>query len=173
MHRSRVVALALTAVLVFACAETSYAQSDRPADDTTQVRAELERLYALNADAFSRGDMQALLALRAPDFHSVTPDGVVHDRATLSRYMQGIINGVKKWNQQTITIDSLRVVPDTAFAVISQYLDRMALRSDNQVHRVETWVTQRETWIRSGRQWLLWRVDLLRNQRRLVDGQPG
>ena len=54
----------------------------------------------------------------------------------------------------------------------TQHLDRMALRSDNQVHHVETWATQREAWIRVRSQWFLWRVDQVRNQRRLVDGRP-
>jgi hypothetical protein len=49
----------------------------------------------------------------------------------------------------------------------------MALRLDNQVHRVETWVTQRETWVRHDGTWLMWRVDQLRDQRRQVDGKPG
>ncbi len=31
------------------------------------------------------------------------------------------------------------VVGDTAVAVIWQFLDRMALRPDNQVHHVQTW----------------------------------
>jgi hypothetical protein len=87
--------------------------------------------------------------------------------------MQGIMNGIRKWNSMTFTIDSLKVVGDTALAIVNQHLDRMALRPDNQVHHVETWVTQRETWVRHGGAWLMWRVDQLRNQRRLVDGKPG
>jgi hypothetical protein len=79
---------------------------------------------------------------------------------------------VRKWNAQAVTIDSLRVVGDTAYAQVLQHLDRMALRQDNQVHHVQTWVNQRETWVRSGQRWLLWRVDQVRNQRRLVDGRP-
>jgi hypothetical protein len=62
---------------------------------------------------------------------------------------------------------------DTAAAVVWQFLDRMGLRPDNQVHHVQTWVTQRETWLWQGGRWLMWRVDQLRNQRRLVDGKPG
>ena len=77
------------------------------------------------------------------------------------------------WCPHQITIFSPRVVRDTAYAIVSQYLDRMALRPDNRVHHVQTWVTQREIWIRQGGRWLMWRVDNLRNQRRLVDGQPG
>jgi hypothetical protein len=90
----------------------------------------------------------------------------------MERYVTGFMNGVRKWNAQSVTIDSLEVRGDTAFAIVTQHLDRMALRPDNLVHHVETWVTQRETWIRSGSRWLMWRVDQLRNQRRLVDGKP-
>jgi hypothetical protein len=48
----------------------------------------------------------------------------------------------------------------------------MALQPDNRVHHVETWVTQREAWVRTGGQWPMWRVDQLRNQRRVIDGRP-
>lgn len=91
----------------------------------------------------------------------------------METYIQGFLNGVKKWNRLTFTIDSVRVAGDTAFAIVSQHLDRMALRPDNLVHHVETWVTQREAWIRARGTWLMWRVDQLRNQRRLIDGRPG
>ena len=83
------------------------------------------------------------------------------------------MNGIRKWNSLDITIDSLHVVGDTAFATVHQHFDRMALRPDNQVHHVETWATQRETWVRHDGAWLMLRVDLVRNQRRLVDGKPG
>jgi len=136
------------------------------------VRAELERAYKTNTDAFMRWDVAAVMALRASDFHTVTPDGATRDRAAMELYTTGIMNGVRKWNQIAFTIDSLDVRGDTAFAIVSQHLDRMALRPDNLVHHVETWVTQRETWVRSESRWLMWRVDQLRNQRRLVDGQP-
>ena len=90
----------------------------------------------------------------------------------MEQYITGIMNGVRKWNRIDFTIDSLDVRGDTAFAIVSQHVDRMALRPDNLVHHVETWVTQRETWVRYESRWLMWRVDQLRNQRRLVDGQP-
>lgn len=137
------------------------------------VRAALERRYAENAAAFMKGDVKAIMALRAPDFHSVTPDGVKQDRAAMEAYTEGLLNGIKKWNKITQTIDRLQVTGDTAIVTMSQHLDRLALRSDNQVHHIQTWATQRETWIRAGSQWFLWRVDQVRNQRRLVDGKPG
>ena len=145
----------------------------RREDPNASVRAELEGRYAENAAAFMKWDVQAVMALRAPDFHTVSPDGTMNDRAAMERYTQGFLNGIRKWNKITLTIDSLRVVGDTAIVIMSQHLDRMALRPDNQVHHVETWATQREAWIRVGSRWLLWRVDQVRNQRRLVDGRPG
>jgi hypothetical protein len=105
--------------------------------------------------------------------HTVGPDGVTSDRADMERRTMGLLNGIKKWNSLTQTIDSVRVAGDTAFVIMSQYLDRMGLRPDNQVHHVETWATQRETWIRLEGRWFLWRVDQVRNQRRLVDGRAG
>jgi ketosteroid isomerase-like protein len=137
------------------------------------VRTELEGLYQQNVDAYQRHDLMAILALRAADFHAIMPDGTVRDRAAMETYITGFLNGVKKWNSMSLTIDSLRVAGDTAFAIVSQHLDRMALRPDNAVHHVETWVTQRETWLRLGRRWLMWRVDQPRDQRRVIDGQPG
>lgn len=136
------------------------------------VRVELERLYALNNAAFMRGDVPSLMALRSRGFHAIAANGTLQDRAAMQQYMQGIINGVQKWNQVTMVIDSLAVVGDTATAIVWQFVDRLALRPDNAVHHVQTWVTQRETWLYEDGHWLLWRVDHLRDQRRLVDGKP-
>jgi ketosteroid isomerase-like protein len=162
----------VSALGLVACASASPARQGAPLPPVADVRAELERRYQENADAFERGDLAAVMRLRAPDFHTFTPEGQRQDRIAMEQRTQGFMNGIRKWNSQTITIDSLRVVGDTAFAAVTQHLDRMALRPDNQIHQVETWVTQRETWVRHGGAWLLWRVDQVRNQRRLVDGQP-
>ena len=158
-------------VMVSACSARGPARL--PETDTARVRTELEVRYQENVNAFLRHDLEAVLALRAPNFHAVTADGVTRDYETMKTYSEGIMNGVKKWNRLTITIDSLRVAGDTAFAIVTQHADRMALRPDNAVHHVQTWVTQREIWILTRGKWLMWRVDQLRNQRRLIDGQPG
>ena len=134
------------------------------------VRVALERRYEENAEAFERGDLAAVMRLRAPGFHTFTPDGQRHDRAEMEQRTRGFMNGIRKWNSQRNTIDSLRVAGDTAFATVTQQLDRLAMGPDNQVHHVETWVTQRETWVRQGGSWLLWRVDRIRDQGRRVDG---
>src|SRR4029079_1540086 len=126
-----------------------------------------------NRDAFLKYDVAGVMALRAADFNTVGPDGDVRDRAAMETYTVGILNGIKKWNAIEFTIDSLRVAGDTAFAIISQHLDRMALRPDNQLHHVGSCVAQLEAWVRHGSSWLLWRVDQLRNQRRIIDAVEG
>jgi ketosteroid isomerase-like protein len=163
----------LVAVVVGACASTPAARRSAREDEVAIVREALIRRYAENAEAYRRGDLAAVMRLRAPDFHTITPDGQRRDRAAMEQYIQGMMNGTRTWNAMTLTIDSLQVVGDTAIALVSQHLDRMALRPDDQVHRVESWVTQRETWVRHAGTWLMWRVDQLRDQRRQVDGKPG
>ena len=153
----------------FVCADAQGASSR---NGNAAVRAELAARYAENAAAFMKGDVEAIMALRAPDFYTIGPDGARNDRAAMAQYTRGLLNGIRKWNKLEQNIDSLDVVGDTAIVTMSQYLDRMALRSDNEVHHVETWATQREAWVRIGGKWFLWRVDQVRNQRRLVDGKP-
>jgi ketosteroid isomerase-like protein len=160
-------------VFIVVSASSAPALQVKAGQDTAKTRKELEVVYRQNTRAYEKWDLEAIMALRTRDFHSITPDGKIQDRAAMETYIQGILNGVKKWNLLTFSIDSLRVAGDTAFAIVSQHLDRMALRPDNAVHHVETWVTQRETWIRTGGKWLMWRVDQLRNQRRMIDGRPG
>ena len=164
--RSRLVS-GIVLTTVAACPPTQKRQASQP-----DVRREIERLNAENAAAFKRWDVAGIMALRHPDFHAITPDGRRSDRAAMETYITGLLNGIRKWNDISVTIDSLTVAGDTAVAIVPQYLDRMALRPDNLVHHVQTWVTQREMWIRSGSRWLLWRVDQVRDQRRLVDGKP-
>jgi hypothetical protein len=151
----------------------SAAQSpSRPADPHVAIRAELTARYAENAAAFMKWDVPGVMALRAPDFHTVGPDGRKSDRAAMEQYTQGLLNGIKEWKKLELNIDSLDVVGDTAIVTMTQHLDRMALRPDNQVHQVETWATQRETWVRIGGKWFLRSVDQVRNQKRLIDGKP-
>jgi ketosteroid isomerase-like protein len=161
-------------LLISGAAPSASAQSKRTdiSASVPEVRAALEKAYEENTAAFMRWDLPSVMALRAPDFHTVTSNGATQDRNAMEQYITGIINGVRKWNRIDFTIDSLDVRGDTAFATVSQHVDRMALRPDTLVHHVETWVTQRETWVRHDSRWLMWRVDQLRNQRRLVDGQP-
>jgi ketosteroid isomerase-like protein len=135
------------------------------------ARSQLQRLYEENRQAYLRKDLQAIMALRAEDFHTVTPDGATRNRASMEQYIVGLLIGIQSWNELTVSIDSLNIHGDTARVIASQYLDRRALRPDNEYHRVQTWATQREVWLRTASGWRMWRVDSIRNQRRLVDGR--
>jgi len=103
----------------------------------------------------------------------VGPDSTKSDRAGMEQRTIGLLNGIDRWISISIEIDSIEVVGDLAHALTHQHVDRMALRPDGKVHHVETWVTQRESWRKTSQGWLLYRVDNLRDQRRLIDGQPG
>lgn len=151
--------------------------SSAPADaqqttpDVATVRRELEQRYAENVRAYLAKDFNAIMALRTEDFHSVTPDSVVHNRADMEQYIRGFLNGIDRWISTSFDIDSLEVSGDLATAIVRQHADRMALRADGKVHHLETWVTQREIWRKTSAGWKLYRVDGIRDQRRLIDGK--
>jgi hypothetical protein len=90
----------------------------------------------------------------------------------MERRTRGFLNGIDGWIATTMEIDSLDVSGDLTRAVVRQHADRMALRPDGKIHHVETWVTQNETWRRAAAGWKLYRVDSIRDQRRIIDGQP-
>ena len=150
----------------------AHTQQPQPAD-TALVRRQLQTRYDENRRAFFAKDLDAIMALRTDDFHTVTPDGLTHDRAEMRLMTQALLNGIDKWISTTFDIDSLTLEGDLARAIVRQHVDRIALRADGQLHHVETWVTQRETWRKTPDGWKLYRVDSLRDQRRLVDGKPG
>ena len=156
------------------CAGPNASLPDRDpiASDLAVVRREIETWYEENKRAFHAKDVGAIMALRTEDFHTVGPDGTTSDRAAMEFRTQGLLNGIERWITMEFEIDSLTVSGDLATAVVHQHLVRMALRPDNQVHHVETWATQNETWRRTAGGWKLYRVDNVRDQRRLVDGQP-
>lgn len=137
-----------------------------------KVREELERAYAANQKGFLEKNVDAIMALRTPDFHTVGPDGSQRDWEAMRLYTVGFLNGIDRWIELTMAIDSLDVQTDQAIVTMKQHLDRMALREDGKVHHVETWATQREIWKRTPDGWKLWQVDQVRDQRGLIDGKP-
>ena len=166
--------LVLLAVSMASCARASAPPSSGSAGtaDTSAVRRDIEQWYEENKRAFLAEDVDAIMALRTEDFHTVTPNGTVNDRAAMENYTIGLLNGIDRWISMDFDIDSLEVTGDMARAVVRQQLVRMALRPDGLVHHVETWAAQNETWRRTPEGWKLHRVDSVRDQRRLVDGQP-
>jgi hypothetical protein len=138
-----------------------------------RIRHELEQWYAANRRAFLARDLTAIMALRTPDFHTITPDGAVSDRAMMEQRTRAFLAGLEEWIAISEEIDSLVISDNQVRSVTRQHLVRRALRGDGVVHHVETWVTQHETFRSTPKGWQLFRVDSLRDQRRLVDGRPG
>lgn len=164
----------LLVLFAVCCARPSASPPSQPPGtvDTSDVRREIELWYDENTRAFRAEDVDAIMALRTGDFHTVTPDGRVQDRAAMEQYTIGFLNGIERWISLSFDIDSLELSGDLARAVVRQHLVRMALRPDGRVHHVETWATQNETWRKTPDGWKLYRVDEVRDLRRLVDGQP-
>ena len=164
----------LFALLMAGCASSNASISDgtESTTDLATVRREIEAWYDENQRAFLAEDLDAIMALWTEDFHTVGPDGTTNSRADMELRTQGLLNGIERWIAMEFQLDSLAVSADLATAVVHQHLVRMALRPDNQVHHVETWATQNETWRRTAEGWKLYRVDHVRDQRRLVDGKP-
>ena len=166
--------LLLVAVCAAGCARPSAPPPSQPtgAADAAAVQREIEQWYDENKRAFLAEDVDAIMALRTEDFQAVAPDGRVQDRAAMEQYTIGLLNGIERWISMDFELDSLEVTGDLSRATVRQHIVRMALRPDGLVHHVETWATQRETWRRTPDGWRLYRVDSVRDQRRLVDGQP-
>lgn len=169
------VVLILLAACMMCCSRPASPPSaqDAGAAATAEIRRAPERRYEENRQALLAKDFAAVMALRTEDFHAVTPDGAVHDRAQMEMATRTLLDGIERWIGLSFEIDSLEVAGDLAHATVRQHADRMARRNDGMVHHLETWVTQRETWRRTPGGWKMHRVDSIRDQRRLIDGQLG
>lgn len=163
-------------VILSAIASPSWPGATSQQSDSAKlatVKRELEQWYEQNKKGFLAKDVDAIMALRTPDFHTLPPEGGRSSRADMEFRTRGLLNGIERWISMTFDIDSLKLTGDEANAIVRQHLVRMALRPDGKVHHVETWATQREVWKQTPDGWRLYRVDNVRDQKRLVDGQPG
>jgi len=63
-------------------------------DKSKPVRKAIEEWYARNTEAFRAKDVAAIMALRADDFHTITPDGKVNTRADMEGYTQRFLGRI-------------------------------------------------------------------------------
>lgn len=172
----------LAVVLLAICASTQ-APAARPdpatlpaAEDSgrlARVRRELEVRYAENAAAFMARDTAAVYRLRAPGFHTETPDGRTHSFADMRAYTARLFTMIERFDTLTFRIDSLALRGDTAVAVTFQRSSRVQHLPGTppaERHRVTAAVLQREQWVPGAAGWLLWRVDRVRDQGLWIDG---
>ena len=137
------------------------------------VRRELDARYAENSAAFAARDSGRVYRLRAPTFHTETPDGRTHSFADMKAYTARLFGMIARFDTISFRIDSLSLRGDTAVAIVYQYTSRLQHLPSTpaaEVHRVAAAVRQREQWVPGREGWLLWRVDQVRDQGLWIDG---
>lgn len=141
-------------------------------DKSKPVRKAIEDWYARNMAAFKAKDLAAIMALRADDFHTITPDGRVNTRADMETRTKLFLDKIDHFISQDNQIGTIEVEGDLASADISQKTIRMQRFPDGTLHKVESAVVQRETWKKTAEGWKLYRVDNIRDGDLLVDDKP-
>ena len=141
-------------------------------DKSKPVRRAIEDWYYRNMEAFKAKDVAAIMALRANDFHTITPDGKLNTRADMEVRTRGFLDKIDYFISQDNQIGTIEVEGYLASADITQKTVRMQRFSDGTLHKVESRAVQRETWKMTTEGWKLYRVDNIRDGVLLVDDKP-
>lgn len=140
--------------------------------DASEIRKQLERAYAANEAAFAAHDVDAVMSLRHPYFHTIDPTGKLSTRQEMQERTRLFLERIERFDIQRETIQALEVHGDTAIVRVLQELSRTQRLGDGALHRVDTTVTQREWWRCTAKGWQLWRVDEIGEGTQLIDGKP-
>ena len=163
-------ACALVAIAFAACSSNKPAV--RTSEDTiATVKSELEARYAENEAGFFAKDVDRVMRLRHPDFHTIPPDGKLMNREQMYERTRTFIGRIERFDALSEKITSLALSGDTAHAIVDQSTTRQQRFPDGTLHEIKTTVTQRESWIRTPQGWLMWRVDNVQPGQTLVDGK--
>ena len=141
-------------------------------DKSKPVRAAIEEWYEHNKAAFSARDLNAIMSLRTPDFHTITPDGKLNTRADMEKRTKSLIEQIDRFITQEFEIGSIDVHDDLASADVKQRTVRIQRLSDGMQHKVEASVVQRETWKLTDEGWKMYLVDNIRDGVVLLDDKP-
>jgi hypothetical protein len=132
-------------------------------------RESVERQYRILESALFRNNVPEILAVQAPTFTSISPNGDVYDYQAMeerTRLMASLIDSVIYVRN---TIRDFASRGDTAVADVCQEFSRIQ-RIDGQPRRVDTSALQRERWVRIGAEWKREHVDDVHGTRWFVDG---
>jgi hypothetical protein len=131
------------------------------------VRGELERWYDENKRAFLAKDYDAIMALRTPEYHTVTSERLVHEHAEMERFTRALLDGTERWGQMSFDIDSVSLSADRAEASVNSRITRVARDPNGQVYPVEIWDRRRDSWRKTPGGWKLYRSESLAEQMRV------
>jgi ketosteroid isomerase-like protein len=165
----RRLALATLALALAACDPPPSPPAPSSPAPRPDARAEVEAMYERLAVAIRRSDVEAILAVKAPDFGSSNVGGVVFDYAAMEAYTRRMTSAIDSVIHIRNRIREFTLRGDTAVADVCQEFSRIQ-RVDGAPRRVDTSVLQTETWVRRPEGWRLRRVENERGMRWFVDG---
>jgi len=163
--------LKTTALIIALATSAAAAQAPARLPTVPQARHLLEQAYAENRAAFLAKDADAVIRQRTSDFEATTPDGAKHGATEMADATRRLIASVNEWVQIDLKLGDVSVAPTGLAADVDQHTIRKQMR-DGQLRRLENWVTQRETWVETPDGLKIRRVDNIRNQCVLIDGNP-
>jgi ketosteroid isomerase-like protein len=139
-------------------------------DKSKPVRRALEQQYARIAEAQINKDIDAMRALRTPDFTVDMPNGQRWDLETSLNYSRIGFQQVQSNISISNTIESLDVHGDEAVAVVHQRWSRMQMKG-GKLRRVDTEAIQTESWVNTKDGWKLKHIGDIKPGRWYVDGK--
>ena len=159
MTNLRTTILFLAALLAVGVSAAQDKDKDKDKDKSKPVRAGIEDWYVRNTAAFRAKDLQAVMALRTPDFHTLTPDGRTNDYAFMEERTRAFLDRIVSWISLEFEVGTIEVHGDLASATITQDTVRMQRLPDGTVHKVQAKAVQRETFRLTSEGWRLYKVD--------------
>ena len=139
-------------------------------DRSKPVRRALEEQYAKIAEAQINKDIEAMRALRTPDFTVDTANGEKWDLETSLNYSRIGFQQVQSNISISNTIESLDVHGDEAVAVVHQRWSRMQMKR-GKLRRVDTEAIQTETWVNTKDGWKLKHIGDVKPGAWYIDGK--
>lgn len=140
-------------------------------DESHPVRKAINAEYAKLAAAMRKKDIDALVALYAPDFHAVTPTGEVWNRERSLAYQKNGLAQVKETSFISNTILRLAVCgEDEAAATVLQVWYRTQMMR-GKLRLVQTTAVQDEQWVKLPAGWKRGNIYDVINGTALVDGK--
>jgi len=139
-------------------------------DKSKPVRRALEEQYKKVAEAQINEDIEAMRALRTPDFTVDLPNGQRWDLETSLNYSRLGFQQVESNISISNTIESLDVQSDVAVAVVHQQWSRMQMKA-GKLRRVDTEAIQTETWVNTKDGWKLKHIGNVKPGAWYIDGK--
>ncbi len=141
-------------------------------DKSKPVRKAIEEWYSRNIAAFNDKNVTAIMALRTPDFHTVTPDGKTNTWSDMEAYTRRLLERIDHFISVDFQVGTINLQGEFASADVTQKTVRMQRFPDGTLHKVEAAAVQRESWKLTADGWKLYSVDNIRDGGILVDDKP-